>query len=89
MVKNPPTNVGNIRDSSSIPGSGRSLGGGRGNPIQYSRLDNPMGRGAWWATVHEVAESDTTEQLSAHYIIIHAMQWHNKVMIENTNLPQK
>ena len=73
MVKNPPANVGNIRDSSSDPGSGRSLGGGHGNPIQYSCLDNPMGRGAWRATVHGLTESDTAEQLSIHYIIIHVM----------------
>ena len=49
-----------------IPGLGRSLGGGNGNPIQYSYLGNSMDRGALQATVHEVAESDTTEQLSMH-----------------------
>ena len=42
-----------------IPGSGRALGGGNGNPLQYSCLGNPMDRGAWWATVHEVAKSWT------------------------------
>ena len=42
-----------------IPGSGRSLGGGHGNPLQYSCLENPMDRGAWWATVHRVAKSRT------------------------------
>ena len=56
VVKN---NVGDVRDLSSIPGSGRSLGGGNGNPLQYSCLENPMDRGAWWATVHRVAESQT------------------------------
>ena len=58
MVKNPPANAG---DAGLIPGSGRSLGEGNGNPLQYSCLGNPMSRGAWWATVHGVAkESDAT-----------------------------
>ena len=51
----------NVGDPSSIPGSGRSLGGGHGDPLQYSCLGNPMSRGDWWATVHEVAkDSDWT-----------------------------
>ena len=50
----------------SIPGSGRSAGGGHGNPHQYSCLKNPMDRGAWRATVHGVAELDSAEQLSTH-----------------------
>ena len=48
-------------DLSLTPGSGRSPGGGHGNPLQYSWLENPTDRGAWWATVHEVTESDATE----------------------------
>ena len=56
MVKNPPANVG---DAGSIPGPGRSPGGGNGNPLQHSCLENPMDRGAWQAIVHEVAKSCT------------------------------
>ena len=48
-IKNPPANAGDIRDASSIPGSERSPGGGHGNPLQYSYLENLMDRGAWWA----------------------------------------
>ena len=60
MVKNPPANVGDTRDTGSIPGSGRSPGAGNGNPLQYSCLENAMDRGAWEATVY-VAELDMTE----------------------------
>ena len=61
VVENLSANAGDIRDSGSIPGLGRSPGGGHGNPLQYSCLENPMDRGDWWATVHGVTESDTTE----------------------------
>ena len=61
VVKNPSANVGDIRDVGSIPGPGRSPGEGHGNPLQYSCLENPMDRGAWQATVHMVAKSDTTD----------------------------
>ena len=50
MVKNPPANVEDTGDVGSVPGSGRSLGEGNGNPLQYYCLENPMDRGAWWAT---------------------------------------
>ena len=52
MVKNPPANAGDVRDTGPVPGSGRSPGGGNGNPLQYSCLENPMDRGAWQDTVH-------------------------------------
>ena len=55
VVKNLPANAGDIRDMGSIPGLGRSPGGGNGNPLQYSCLENPMDRGAWQATVHRVS----------------------------------
>ena len=59
VVKNLPANAGDTRDTGSIPGLGRSPGGGNGNPLQYSCLENPMDRGAWWATVHGVTKSQT------------------------------
>ena len=59
MVKNQLANAEDIRDTGSIPGSGRSPGGGHGNPLQYSSLKNPMDRGAWWAIVHRVTKSQT------------------------------
>ena len=59
MVNNLPANAGEARDSGSIPGLGRSPGEGDGNPLQYSCLENPMDRGAWWATVHGVAKNQT------------------------------
>ena len=58
-VKNPPANVGDLRDTDWIPGSGRSPGGGNGNPPQYSCLENPMDRVTWWAMVHRIAKSQT------------------------------
>ena len=59
MVKNLPTNAGDTRDVDSIPGSGRSPAEGKGNPLQYTSLGNPMDRGACPAAVHGVAESQT------------------------------
>ena len=60
MVENlPANNAGDIRNQGLIPGSGRYIGGGNGNPLQFSGLENPMDGGAWWATVHKVANSRT------------------------------
>ena len=67
MVKNLPANAGDIRDGGLIPGLGRSPGEGDSNPFQYSCLENPMDKGAWLATVHGVAKSQTQlMQLSTH-----------------------
>ena len=52
VVKNLPASAGGVRDGGSIPGLGRSPGGGHGNPLQYSCLEDPTDREAWWATVH-------------------------------------
>ena len=59
LVENPPANAGDIRDPGLIPGLGRSPGEGNGNPLQYSCLENPMDREAWWVTVYRVAKSWT------------------------------
>ena len=67
VVKNLPVNARDIRDIGLIPGSGRSSGGGNGNPLQYSCLENPMDRGAWQAKVYRASKSRTRmKQLSTH-----------------------
>ena len=57
VVKNPPVSAGDEKDAGSIPGLGRSPGGGLGNSLQYSCLENHMNRGPWWVTVHRVTKS--------------------------------
>ena len=59
MVENPAANAGDIKDMGLILGLERSPGGGHGNPLQYSCLENTIGRGAWWATVHRIEQSQT------------------------------
>ena len=67
MVKNPPANAGDARDTGLIPVSGRSPGGGHSNQLQCSCLENPMDRGAWQATVHGFTKSQTLlKQLNIH-----------------------
>ena len=65
VVKNLPFNAGDVRDMGSILGLGRCLGGGNGSPLQYSCLGNPMGRGAWRATVHRAAKSQPRLSMQA------------------------
>ena len=62
-VKNPPANSGDIREAGSIPGWGRSPGGGHGNPLQYSCLENPMDRAAWGLQSMGSLRVDTTEAI--------------------------
>ena len=69
VVKNPAAtagDAGNTGDMGSFPESGRSRGGGNGNLLQYSCLENLMDRAIWWARVHGIAESDTTDRLHTH-----------------------
>ena len=67
VARNPPANEGDAEDSGSIPESGRSPGAGNGTPLQYSCLENPMDRGAWWAAVHGVAKSRTRLHFHFHF----------------------
>ena len=66
LIKNLAASVGDAGDTGFIPGSERSPGGGRGNPLLYSCLENPMDRGAWWAMVHRVTKSWTREHTHTH-----------------------
>ena len=66
LVKNLPANEGDARDGGLILVLRRSPGGGNGNPLQNSCLENFMDRGAWWASIHGVAKSNRTERLSIH-----------------------
>ena len=69
VVKNLPANAGDIRDVDSIPGSGRSPGGGHGNPLQYCCLKNSMDREAWWATVHGDAKHWIRRKLLSSHMV--------------------
>ena len=66
VLKNLPANAGDSGNMSSTPGSGRYPAGGNGNPVRYSCLENSKVRGAWWATVHRVSESNAIEQAQTH-----------------------
>ena len=74
LIKNTPANAGDIRDVGSIPGSGRSPGGGHGNPLQNSCLGNPMDRGAWQAMVHRISKSWTRLKWRSMHTHTHTFQ---------------
>ena len=80
MVENPPASAGDVRDAGLIPGSGGSPGGGKGNPLQYSCLRNPMDGGALWALVHRVMKNQTClKQPSTH------IRTHTRVAVSTIN----
>ena len=84
VVKNPPANAEDVRDMGSIPGLGRSPREGNDNPLQYSCLENPMDRRAWWATVHGVTQSWTWLSDLTHF---HCVKWASPVAQLVKNLP--
>ena len=88
-VKNPPANAGDSRDVGLIPGLGRPSEAENGTPLQYSCLENSMDRRTWWATVHGVTESDTTEQLSIHTAAGDGLDWSSKQPFEPEYLGSK
>ena len=77
MAKNPSANAGNAGDMSSIPGLGRSPGGGNGNLLQYSCLENPMNRGVSWAKVHGVQKSQIWLRHRTTHVLHCISAWHN------------
>ena len=83
VVKNPPVDAGDIRDAGSTPLWGRSPGGGHDNPLQYSCLENPMERGAWWATVHGVAKSRTRLKWLSMCVFLHVYVVANAFVLTN------
>ena len=82
MVKNLSADAGDLGDTSSIPGWGRSPGEGNGNPLQYSCLENPMDRGAWWVTVHRITKSQT---LLGTFLLVSFFFLEWKYLIPNTS----
>ena len=79
VVKKTTANAGDIRNMGLIPGLGRSPGGGHDNPLQYSCLENPMDRGAWWATVYRVTKSQTQlKHLSTNHREVKQLAWSHR-----------
>ena len=77
MVKNAPPNAADAADAGLISELGRSTGEGNGNPLQYSYLESPMDRGAWWATVHRAAKSQTLPTDGSHTHTHIKKEWHS------------
>ena len=96
VERNPPANAGDWRDVGSIPASGRSPGGGQGNPLQYSCLQNPKDRGAWQATVHGITKSQILLKWLSTYTYINSVQFNRSVVsdslwphgLQHTRLPR-
>ena len=91
VVKNPTANAGEVRDVGSIPGLGRSLGGGHGNPLQYPCLENPKDRGTQRAMVHRITKSWTPQKLLSTHACIYThiyLNWqhHSKSLSRNVYL---
>ena len=86
-VKNPPANARDMKDLGSIPGWGRSPGEGNGNPLQYSCLENPMGRGVWWAAVPGVAKSWTLSE-RLHFLFTSVKQNDYWIYHVNTSMTE-
>ena len=95
VVKNPPANTGDIRDVGLIPGSGRPPGGGHGNTLQYSCLENPKDRAAWRTAVHGVAKSRKRlkqprthiQYFATDLCYLQRMGWTWKICYKNTKYP--
>ena len=85
VVKNLPANAGHAGDAGVIPGSGRSPGKGNGNPLQYSCLENPMDRGAWWATVPGVT---TEHACNTAYVKTVIAPWQENDMAKRLRAPE-
>ena len=86
MVKNPPANAGDIRDLGWILELGRSPQRGHGNPLQNSCLENPMDRGAWWATVHRVCKETRLKQLSIYLFHFLVFKKFSTIIKQNSRL---
>ena len=86
LVKNPPASAGDIRDSGLILWSGRSPGEGNGNPLQYSCLENPMDRGAWWASVHKGRKESNRTEMTQHIHITGREQSFQQLTLEQMDI---